>query len=146
MKNTTALLLLSFSLLVSCAVQEPVPARIKTSSIESDPTTPYIINKSIYTGTVGNSRVRAELAFHSDDTVTGFYTSYESGNRYKLEGTNPAQGRLLLTEYSPGDWEGYRATSTTELRKKITSDTITWEGTMRNYDGRNVSVKLKKTQ
>lgn len=154
--RTVSLPLLAALALCSCVIQLPentgssastTPASTSTtptqsSNTSSQPVTPapYVVKREAYTGTVGNSKVRAELAFYSNGQVLGNYVSFETGKKYLLKGNNHFADKLVLTESTKDKFGSYRNTSISDLRRSSSSSKV-WSGTMRNFDGRNVPVK-----
>jgi hypothetical protein len=119
---------------------------ILTSLIISFTLSMFSLGQSIYTGVVGNTPVRASLTF-ANDQVTGTYTSKTSGKTYRLEGDNSIPGVATLIEYTfNGKTKDWTATARVSLRKSEKNGNITWSGTMYNYDGRNVEVRLTRSR
>ena len=119
---------------------------ILTSLIISFTLSMISLGQSIYTGVVGNTPVKASLTFANDE-VTGTYTSKTSGKTYRLEGDNSIPGVATLIEYTfNGKTKDWTATAKVTLRKSEKNGNITWSGTMYNYDGRNVEVRLTRSR
>jgi len=81
-----------------------------------------------------------------NNTLQGYYY-YPSRGRdrmYRLTGTNPKQGVLLLQEYSPTSSGGEVLSANCRLIKRETKDRIIWEGRMDNTDGRSFSISFSR--
>lgn len=85
-----------------------------------------------YVGAVGEQKMILSLTWHDDGSVGGsYYCPGGSGRIYKLRGSNPRHGELLLTEYTDGV-----ASATCALKKSVENGVIVWRGVMYNHDGR----------
>lgn len=93
-----------------------------------------------YGGKVG--KVDAIFLIEWDDepnnTVNGFYYYASRGRelKYRLTGTNPKPGVLVLQEFTTTPNGGEVLSATCRLTKRVSGDRVIWEGTMNNTDGR----------
>lgn len=89
-----------------------------------------------YYGETGGALTEISLEWGDGGAVTGtcVYPS-RPGKVYRLTGRNPAEGKLDLEERL-GDTVAARA----ELKKRITSDEVVWEGRLATAAGREVPV------
>ena len=81
-------------------------------------------------------------------TLNGFYY-YPSGGRklkYRLAGTNPKPGVLILQEFTPTADGGEVLSANCRLSKRISGDRIVWEGTMKNTDGRVLPMSFSRAR
>lgn len=81
-----------------------------------------------------------------NNTLQGYYY-YPSRGRdpmYRLIGTNPKAGVLLLQEYSPTSSGGEVLSANCRLTKQETKDRIIWEGRMDNADGRVLPMSFSR--
>ena len=108
--------------------------------------TSFAASLSTYIGKVGNSEITASLTYYNNGKVSGSYSSKKTGKRYILRGNNNVEGRLYFVEYTLNRSTGeYYATADVYLYKRRVKGHIAWTGTMKNYDGRNVTMFLVKT-
>lgn len=108
--------------------------------------TMFSLAQGLYTGEVGNTPVKASLTFANDE-VTGTYTSKTSGRTYRLEGDNAVKGVANLVEFTYNEQSReWIATAVVNLTKSVKNGTVTWSGTMKNNDGRNVAVRFTKVR
>lgn len=81
-----------------------------------------------------------------NNTLLGYYY-YPSRGRdrmYRLTGTNPKQGVLLLQEYSPTTSGGEVLSANCRLTKRESKERIIWEGRMDNTDGRSLPMSFSR--
>ena len=83
-----------------------------------------------------------------DNKLQGYYYYPSRGrNRlYRLIGTNPKPGVLLLQEYSPTPSGGEVLSANCRLTKRETKDRIVWEGRMDNTDGRVLPMLFSRAK
>lgn len=98
-------------------------------------------SKSEYTGYVGRMYAEFELTWSANGEVAGTYT-YPGKRRtiYLLKGENVREGVLRLEEYT-----GNELTATIHLRKSIDGTQVVWSGVMKNTDGREFPVEIRRT-
>ena len=102
---------------------------------------------TVYGGRVGN----LEAVFFIEWSGVGnpidgyyYYPSRGSKKRYKLKGSNPKDGELLLTEFTPTGSGAFKTTARCSLTKRVTESRILWEGTMNNTDGRELPMEFSR--
>ncbi len=100
-----------------------------------------------YEGNVGKLPAHFTLKWETDNQVSGVYSqaSNSSFSRmgvdvYQLTGSNPSNGQLVLNEFTNGT-----QTATIKLSKSIQGQTVSWNGTMYNTDGRTFPVSIRRT-
>ena len=73
-----------------------------------------------------------------NNTVNGFYYYPSRGRelKYRLTGTNPKPGVLVLQEFTPTANGGEVLSASCRLTKRVSGGRVIWEGTMNNTDGR----------
>jgi len=81
-----------------------------------------------------------------NNTLQGYYyyPSRERDRMYRLTGTNPKSGVLLLQEYSPTPLGVEVLSANCRLAKRETKERIIWEGRMDNTDGRSFSISFSR--
>ncbi|MDF1859468.1 MAG: hypothetical protein P1U87_04600 [Verrucomicrobiales bacterium] len=93
-----------------------------------------------YHGHVGKLDAVFSLDWQDDGTVTGTYSYPDRpGKTYRLAGTNPREGVLILDEFT-----GKKKTARCKLTKKLTGDQIIWVGKMFNRDGRVFEMSFRR--
>lgn len=83
---------------------------------------------------------------HPGNTLDGyyFYPSRGRDRMYRLAGKLPKPDVLLLEEFTPKPGGGDALSATCRLTKRVSGDRITWEGTMRNTDGRELPMSFSR--
>jgi len=110
---------------------------------DSDNGSATIEHNSRYSGTTGSVPITAKLLFLSNDHVTGSYHSSKTGRTYRLQGHNHTEGKVFLQEMT-SDGNTWFVSASCTLRKKTENGKIVWTGTMKNTDGRQFSMTLRK--
>ncbi len=101
----------------------------------------------VYAGHVGKLDAVFLLEWDEVNKLVSGYYYYPARSRtraYRLEGTNPRPGVLLLREYTPAEGGGDRLSAHCRLLKRVTGDRIVWEGQMRNTDGRVLKMTFSR--
>lgn len=95
-----------------------------------------------YKGAVGRMAAVFSIDFHDNGTVSGTY-SYPArkGVVYSLSGNNPRSGELYLEEYT-----GRQLSAKCYLSKRVTDNSIIWEGKMHNTDGRKLDMHFSRSR
>lgn len=101
----------------------------------------------VFGGKVGklDAIILIEWDEHPGNTLDGYYY-YPSRGRdrmYRLAGKLPKPDVLLLEEFTPKAG-GETLSATCRLTRRISGDRITWEGTMRNTDGRELPMSFSR--
>lgn len=96
--------------------------------------------ENVYTGNVGKLTAEYFLEWGENGSISGTY-HYPSrpGKTYRLEGSSPREGILLLDEYT-----GSSLSAKCTLEKRFANGRIVWEGVMKNTDGRQFEMRLEK--
>ena len=102
-----------------------------------------------YGGIVG--KLDAVFLIEWDKTngvVEGYYYYPARGRErtYRLAGTNPKPGVLVLQEFSPKDGGGEVLSASCRLTKRVSGSRVIWEGTMNNTDGRVLPMSFSRAQ
>ena len=81
-------------------------------------------------------------------TLNGIYYYPSRGRKlkYRLAGTNPKPGVLILQEFTPTADGGEVLSANCRLSKRISGDRIVWEGTMKNTDGRVLPMSFSRAR
>ncbi len=102
---------------------------------------------SVYGGKVG----KLEAVFFIEWTGVGnpieghyYYLSRGKDKGYRLKGTNPKVGVIVLEEYTPKGDGTSRLTANCRLTKRVTKGRIIWEGQMNNTDGRQLKISFSR--
>jgi hypothetical protein len=133
MKLSLILLALLFS--VSPSVSETLEERVAYEQRSVD-------NEAVaaYGGKVGklDALFLIEWDGEPNNTVNGFYYYPSRGRelKYRLAGTNPKSGVLVLQEFTPTANGGEVLSASCRLTKRVSGGRVIWEGTMNNTDGR----------
>ena len=100
-----------------------------------------------YEGNVGKLPAHFTLTWGKDNQISGMYSqasnssfSREGVDVYKLTGSNPSNGQLILNEFTDD-----KQTATIKLSKSIQGQTVFWTGTMYNTDGKTFPVSIRRT-
>lgn len=94
---------------------------------------------SNYMGSVGRSKVSAQLRWQTNGTVTGHYKSHSSGRNYRLAGDNLIPGFVYLDEFTDG------TLSARLMLKKLTENgKLTWKGALYNVKGPRRQVTFQR--
>ena len=75
-----------------------------------------------------------------------YYPSRGRKLKYRLTGTNPKPGVLILQEFTPTAYGGEVLSANCRLSKRISGDRIVWEGTMKNTDGRVLPMSFSRAR
>ena len=75
-----------------------------------------------------------------------YYPSRGRDRMYRLTGTNPKPGVLLLQEYSPKPSGGEVLSANCRLSKRETKDRIIWEGRIENAEGRVFPIWFSRSR
>lgn len=95
-----------------------------------------------YHGSVGRLAAVFEIEFGDGGRVSGSYHYPDRpGVVYRLSGTNPEEGRIVLREFT-----GDRETARCDLQKTVTDSEIVWSGRMFNADGREFPMRLARAR
>jgi hypothetical protein len=101
---------------------------------------------SVYGGKVG----KLEAVFFIEWAGVGnpveghyYYPSRGKETRYKLKGSNPKDGVLLLEELTKKDGI-WKLSATCRLAKRAAEGRVVWEGTMNNTDGRELEMSFSR--
>lgn len=95
-----------------------------------------------YFGNVGRKAAEYDLLWGKDGSVTGSYFYPDRpATLYQLLGTNLTEGELYLAEYT-----GKNLTARCQLWKRVEAGEILWEGEMRNLDGRDFPMSLRRVR
>ncbi len=96
------------------------------------------VDEISYTGNVGKLSAEYFLKWGDDGSVSGTYHyPTRPGKTYRLEGSSPGEGGLLLNEYT-----GSSLSAKCTLERRLTNGRIVWEGVMKNTDGRQFQMSL----
>lgn len=81
-----------------------------------------------------------------NNTLDGFYYYPSRGRnlRYRLSGTNPKPGVLVLQEFTTKATGGEVLSATCRLTKRVSGDRVIWEGKMNNTDGRVLPMSFSR--
>ncbi len=90
-----------------------------------------------YHGYTGRDQMKVALRWLDSNTVIGLYyfapPNRQGADHYAmLEGVNPRTGQLYFDEY-----DGPSRTAEVFLKKQLSNDTVSWQGTRRGSDGRS---------
>jgi hypothetical protein len=99
----------------------------------------------VYGGSVGKLEAVFILEWDDDNGIVSGYYYYPSRGRartYRLEGTNPKPGVLMLREFTTTHSGGEELSANCRLVKRVTEDRIVWEGQMHNTDGRSLKMNF----
>ena len=102
---------------------------------------------SVYGGKVGKLEAVFFIEWNGDgDAIDGYYYYPTRGakKRYKLKGSNPEDGVLLLTEFTPKGDGAFKLSARCRLTKRVTTSRIIWEGKMNNTDGRQLQMSISR--
>jgi len=96
-----------------------------------------------YIGHVGRLDAIFFLKWLPDGKVQGTYFYPKRGitKSYTLIGNNPQDGQLFLAEYTD-----QTLTAKIGLSKRVSQEAITWEGQMKNEDGRSFNVSFSRSR
>ena len=101
----------------------------------------------VYGGSVGE----LQAIFFIEWTGTGnpvegyyYYPAKGRAKTYKLTGSNPKAGVLILQEFTPQEDGSYELSASCRLTKKVSDRRIIWEGTMNNTDGRTFPMEFSR--
>ena len=99
-----------------------------------------------YEGNVGRLPAHFTLTWGTDNQISGYYSQATNSSftrdgvdRYQLTGSNPSNGQLVLNEFTNG-----AQTATIKLSKSIQGQTVSWNGTMYNTDGKTFPVGIRR--
>jgi hypothetical protein len=101
----------------------------------------------VYAGAVGKLDAVFFLEWDERSEMVSGYYYYPARGRsrtYRLEGTNPNPGLLLLREYSTAEGGGEKLSANCRLEKRVTVDRIIWKGQMHNTDGRTLGMSFSR--
>lgn len=101
----------------------------------------------VYGGAVGKLDAVFFLEWDDQNGLVSGYYYYPSQGRartYRLEGTNPKPGVLLLREFTTTQNGGEELSANCRLVKRATEDRIVWEGQMNNTDGRAFKMNFSR--
>ena len=101
-----------------------------------------------YGGNVGklDAIFLIEWDVEPNNTLNGFYFYPSRGRelQYRLTGTNPKPGVLVLQEFTPTANGGEVLSATCRLTKRVSGDRVIWEGKMNNTDGRVLPMSFSR--
>jgi hypothetical protein len=101
----------------------------------------------VYRGSVGKSEAVFFLEWGTaNGAVSGYYyyTARGRNQTYRLEGSNPGPGVLLLREFTFKENGGEILSANCRLVKRISGDWVIWEGQMHNTDGRALRMTFSR--
>jgi hypothetical protein len=136
----TALILILFRVSTEASPLDDLVARERAEGADNEAV-------EVYGGSVG--KLEAVFILEWDDyngIVSGYYY-YPSRGRartYRLEGTNPKPGVLMLREFTTTQSGGEELSANCRLVKRVTEDRIVWEGQMHNADGRALKMSFSR--
>jgi len=95
----------------------------------------------IYVGSVGKLKAVFSLSWGYGGRVSGVYCNptRDADKIYELSGSNVADGRLVLNEYTDGS-----LSARIDLVKDTSPAWIIWKGKMHNTDGRVIDVAFQR--
>lgn len=73
-----------------------------------------------------------------------YYPARGRHRTYRLEGTNPQPGVLLLRELTPTAAGGEELSASCRLAKRVKGGRVIWEGEMHNTDGRALKITFSR--
>lgn len=81
-----------------------------------------------------------------NNTLNGFYYYPSRGRelKYRLTGTNPKPGVLVLQEFTTTANGGEVLSATCRLTKRVSGGRVIWEGRMNNIDGRVLPMSFSR--
>jgi hypothetical protein len=141
MKHPLILLALFFS--VCLCVAETLEDRVAYEQRNVD-------NEAVaaYGGKVGklDAIFLIEWDGEPNNTLNGFYYYPSRGRhlQYRLSGTNPKPGVLVLQEFTATANGGDVLSATCRLTKRVSGDRVIWEGKMNNTDGRVLPMSFSR--
>ncbi len=99
----------------------------------------------VYGGKVG--KLDAMFALEIDGGLVDghyYYPTRDKNQRFKLKGTNPKDGVLVLQEFTEQKDGSLVHSASCRLTKRVTDSRIYWEGTMNNTDGRSFPMHFSR--
>ena len=102
---------------------------------------------TVYGGNVGRLEAVFFIEWSGDGNLIDGSYYYPARNpevRYKLKGSNPQDGVLLLNEFTPKGGGSYKLTAKCRLTKQVTGSRIVWKGQMSNTDGRKFPMRFSR--
>ncbi len=96
-----------------------------------------------YVGNVGKWDARYELRANADGSLIGvyYYPDHEPDKKYVLRGSYASESVMVLDEYTDGVVSAH-----VTLNKRQSGNSLSWEGTMRNADGRTFPVVMRQNR
>jgi len=101
----------------------------------------------VYGGSVGKLEAVFFLEWDDHNKIVNGYYYYPARGRhrtYRLEGTNPQPGVLLLREFTPTATGGEELSANCRLAKRVKGGRVIWEGEMHNTDGRALKMTFSR--
>ena len=122
------------------ATADPTDEQIKKAQANVD-------NESVvvYGGKVGKLDAIFQLEIGGPEVEGNYYYPTRDKNKwFKLQGTNPKEGVLVLQEFTEQEDGKLLHTASCRLTKRVTDSRIIWEGTMNNTDGRSFPMHFSR--
>lgn len=124
------------------ATADPTDEQIKKAQANVD-------NESVvvYGGKVGKLVAMFALEI-AGAQVDGhyYYPTRDKNEWFKLKGTNPKDGVLILQEFTKQEGGKLVHTASCRLTERATDSRIIWEGTMNNTDGRSFPMHFSRAK
>lgn len=101
----------------------------------------------VYGGSVGKLEAVFLLEWDDHNKIVNGYYYYPARGRhcaYRLDGTNPQPGVLLLREFTPTAAGGEELSANCRLAKRVKGGRVIWEGEMHNTDGRALKMAFSR--
>ena len=125
----------------STPMATPTPTPIRTPRPTLSPTPAS--TPQAYVGNVGKWEAKYELRTNADGSLIGvyYYPDHEAGKKYVLRGNYASEGVMVLDEYTDGDVSAHIT-----LNKRQNGNSVSWEGTMRNTDGKILPMVMRQNR
>lgn len=134
------LLLLSSGLLIADQASLDKLVKEEQSKVDNEAV-------SVYGGKVGKLEAIFFIEWSGEkNPVSGYYYYPSRGKdmRYKLKGTNPRDGVILLEEYTRKENGTFGLTAICRLTKRVAKSRILWEGKMNNTNGKQLEMSFSR--
>ena len=117
----------------------PTPTPVRTPRPTPSPT-PASTPQS-YVGNVGKWDAKYDLRANAYGSLIGtyYYPDHEPGKKYVLRGSYASEDVMVLDEYTDGVVSAHLT-----LNKRQNGSSVSWEGTMRNIDGKVLPMVMRQ--
>ena len=119
----------------------PTPTPLRTPRPTPAPTPAN--TPQAYAGSVGKWEAKYELRANADGSLIGvyYYPDHEPEKKYVLRGSYASESVMVLDEYTDSVVSAH-----VTLNKRQNGSAVSWEGTMRNADGKTYPVVMRQNR